>query len=466
MCSREVHTVRPVLRAAALLVAVAGFLVPAAAAHAQTGQNRIVRADLITEVQPVGWRVVAVAIEYANRIDVGGADIPNSAFTVAATINNTTANRTVTDVYTNDAPEVDRRGARGTAGRYVIVELDPNDPNSGANVSVGGLNTPVPLVGAYTIRQTANIRNADDDVELRAQPFGVTNQGVINPIVDDFVSMTFTDTAGTRLPFRLYQPARAPERRSAGHPLVLFLQGAGGRGANNLSQITSNQGAVAFAKPERQRSDPSYVLAPQIPGDAAWTQPNYQAAVIALLDQVMATYPIDPDRVYLAGISLGAFGGFDILPKYPDRFAGAILVAGSGDPSRAPLMRDVPLWANHSVDDPVVNYTTGSLAMANAIEAAGAPVTRGVWRGDLPDRVAEARALELWATADANGSHTLLTTYEAGTTPVNGHFSWVPTYQNDVMIDWLFSHDLQDREPDDALRYSAAGWRGAFAHAG
>ena len=109
-------------------------------------------------------------------------------------------------------------------------------------------------------------------------------------------------------------------------------------------------------------------------------------------------------------------------------------------------MVDVPLWATHSIDDPTVNYTTGTLALINALEAAGAPVTRGEWPGDLPDRAAEAEALRLWAQADAKDSHTLLTTYTAGTTPVNAHWSWVPTYLNDVMIDWLFSQDLQDRE--------------------
>ena len=48
-------------------------------------------------------------------------------------------------------------------------------------------------------------------------------------------------------------------------------------------------------------------------------------------------------------------------------------------------------------------------------------------------------------TTVANGSHTLLTTYSAGTTPVSAHWSWVPTYLNDVMIDWLFAQDLEDR---------------------
>jgi len=41
--------------------------------------------------------------------------------------------------------------------------------------------------------------------------------------------------------------------------------------------------------------------------------------------------------------------------------------------------------------------------------------------------------------AERNDSHILFTTDLAGTTPVNPHWSWVPTYSNDVMLDWLFS---------------------------
>ena len=231
--------------------------------------------------------------------------------------------------------------------------------------------------------------------------------------------------------------------------------GGGERGANNISQITANQGAVAFARPRRQASDPSYVLAPQVPVGSRWTTPEIQAALLELVDRIVATHPIDRDRLYLTGLSMGGIGGFDILPKHPDLFAGALLIAVTGDPARMPLMRDVPLWATHSIDDPTVNYTTGTLALINALEAAGARVTRGEWRGDLPDRAAEAEALRLWAQAEANDSHTLLTAYPAGTTPVSAHWSWVPTYLNDVMIDWLYSQDRQGAAAGPGARQAA-----------
>ena len=74
----------------------------------------------------------------------------------------------------------------------------------------------------------------------------------------------------------------------------------------------------------------------------------------------------------------------------------------------------MPIWATHSIDDPTVNYTPGTLALMNALDAAGAPTTRGQWAGNLPDRTAEAEALRLWAQAERTSSHTLFTAYTAG----------------------------------------------------
>ena len=427
------------------LIALAG-LVPSAHAAAPAPPNTVVRTDVITEVNPLGWRVAAVAVEYSKPINVGATDIPNAAFTVNATINGVTAPRTVTDVYTSDVAEIDTRGPKGTPGRYLIIELDQNDRNAGALVYSAGRNEPIPLTGAYAVRQTQDVTDGSR-VRLRATPYALTNQGQINPLVDDFISAAFTDSANTTINFRLLQPQARPADRRDGFPLVVFLHGGGERGANNISQITANQGAVAFAKPERQASDPAYVLAAQVPVGAAWTTPTQQAALIELIDTLVAGNPIDPDRIYVTGMSLGGIGTFDLLTKYPDKFAGALPIAAAGDVTKMPLIKDVPIWASHSIDDPTVGYTAGTLALMNALDAAGALTTRGQWAGNLADRTAEAEALRLWAQADANQSHTLLTAYTAGTTPVNAHWSWVPTYLNDVMLDWLFEQDLQNRTP-------------------
>jgi predicted peptidase len=442
---------------------VLALLIPATAAIAEEAPpaNPVVRADVITEVTPLGWQVVAVAIEYARPLDVTRPGNGTSAFSVTVTVEGVTGSRTVVDVYSNNAAEVDRRGPKGHRGRYLILELSSDDPNAGAlrYDPVAGINNPLPLVGAYAVRQIADLLDSRGNVVLPASPFTITNQGVISPIVDEFVSMSFTDSAGTTLNFRLFQPERYRSRPQSGrtYPLVVFLHGGGERGLNNITQITANQGAVAFADPERQAQDPSFVLAPQVPTPNTnnWTTPAIQAALVELIDTVTANYPIDQDRLYLTGISMGAFGSFNLLPKYPDKFAAALLVAGGGNVEQMPVIAGLPMWITHSIDDPVVNYVTGSLANVNALEAAGARVTRGTWPGNLPERTAEAEARRLWRTAERNDSHILFTTYAAGTTPVNAHWSWVPTYSNDVMLDWLFSQRRSDDQGRSTARQAA-----------
>jgi predicted peptidase len=220
-----------------------------------------------------------------------------------------------------------------------------------------------------------------------------------------------------------------------------------------MTQLTANRVAVTFATPERRRSHPAFVLAPQIPlprpmqgpDGTDWTDPRVQKATVELVDTVTALYPVDADRIYLVGLSSGGRGVFSLVPKHPGKFAAAVATAGWGDPSTMDRMVDVPLWADHSVDDATVPYREGRFGkpgtwtLMNALEAAGAKVTRGEWANNLPKTEFEARSRELLRTASAAGSHVLFTSYQKGTTAVNPHFAWAQTYENDVVLDWLFA---------------------------
>jgi predicted peptidase len=92
------------------------------------------------------------------------------------------------------------------------------------------------------------------------------------------------------------------------------------------------------------------------------------------LDEVMRTKPVDVDRVYLTGLSMGGFGSFDLAVRGPGRFAALVSVCGGGDPARAEALRALPVMVVHGIDDPVVPIAC-SRAMAEAIRAAGGSVT-------------------------------------------------------------------------------------------
>jgi predicted peptidase len=429
------------LAAGAVATPVTGTATVAAAEEDRSGRNRVVRADLITAVTPSdNWRVIAVAIRYTHRVDLRGGQIPPSAFQVTATIAGQTAPRTVTRVYPNTTAEVTDRGR---PGEYLIIELDPRD----ANARAAGAD-PLPLDRAYAVRQVADLTTPSGDVILPKGPFAVRNDHMINPVVDDFTAGSFTDSAGFELDFRLYQPP-GPGR----YPLVVTLHGGGEVADNNMTQLTGNRIAVTFAKPERQRRHPAFVLAPQVPlprpmegpDGTDWTDARVQAATVELIDTFTAKYPVDTNRIYLAGLSSGGRGILNLLPKHPGKFAAAIPTAGWGDASTMEKITHIPLWADHSIDDQVVPYREGRFGkpgtwtLMNALEAAGAKVTRGEWANNLPKAEFEARSRALLREARANGSHVLFTSYSPGTTPVNPHLAWAQTYENDVVIEWLFA---------------------------
>lgn len=53
--------------------------------------------------------------------------------------------------------------------------------------------------------------------------------------------------------------------------------------------------------------------------------------VLAVVTELMTRYPVDPDRIYLAGYSMGGSGVWTLLTHYPDWWAGAMIWSGRND---------------------------------------------------------------------------------------------------------------------------------------
>ena len=98
------------------------------------------------------------------------------------------------------------------------------------------------------------------------------------------------------------------------------------------------------------------------------------AAATALIDATLKAQPIDPDRVYLTGLSMGGYGTFDWLARDPDRFAAAVAVCGGGDPATADQFKDVPLWVAHGDADPAVPVERSREIVAALRDAGGSPI--------------------------------------------------------------------------------------------
>lgn len=181
---------------------------------------------------------------------------------------------------------------------------------------------------------------------------------------------------GDSLPYRLLEPL--PEKAEDRYPLIIFLHGAGERGRENEDNINHIKGLFD----NKQDKYPCYVVAPQCPKRESWTElmgppkalsptpTRPMQLTLKLLDELLKTYPIDKSRIYVIGVSMGGFGTWDLLARFPNRFAAAVPICGGGDESTAPRFKQVPLWVFHGALDDVVPPER-SRTMVKALQDAG-----------------------------------------------------------------------------------------------
>ncbi len=213
----------------------------------------------------------------------------------------------------------------------------------------------------------------------------------------------YTSPTGETLLFRRYLPAGiAPGRKL---PIVLFFHGAGERGTNNTSQLV--HGIASLIQYGGISNDPAILIVPQCPAGRQWvdtpwslprhTMPETPSApmrlALELFGQQCATLPVDPQRIYVTGISMGGYGTWDAIQRYPARFAAALIVCGGGDTAESPRLRHLPIWIFHGEMDGAVPVCRGR-DMYAALQALGAPVQyreypgqgHGVWGVTYADK--------------------------------------------------------------------------------
>ncbi len=191
------------------------------------------------------------------------------------------------------------------------------------------------------------------------------------PFLERWEARTHRSARGEFMPYRLLHPATAsPARR---YPLVLYLHGGGECGFDNVSQLT-NGVSDWLANEEAAARCPCFAVAPQCAAcpsgphepegsDAAWSEwwnPQREgltrAAELALevVAAVRSELPIDADRLYIGGLSLGGYGTWDIIEERPDRFTAAFPICAGGRPTHANRLTHLPVWAFQGALDQAV----------------------------------------------------------------------------------------------------------------
>src|SRR5215207_9844170 len=87
------------------------------------------------------------------------------------------------------------------------------------------------------------------------------------------------------------------------YPLVIWLHGSGQSGNDNTSQMGGATGV--FTKSENQQEHACFVLAPQCPDAAIGWKNEVAQNLMALIADLTDKLPIDQDRLYLTGSSMG-----------------------------------------------------------------------------------------------------------------------------------------------------------------
>ena len=107
-------------------------------------------------------------------------------------------------------------------------------------------------------------------------------------------------------------------------PVVLFLHGSGERGNDNHSQLS--QGLPPWLA-QHGKDFPAVEVIPQTPADSEWSGEIEQVALQALDDSI-ASWHGDRQRLYLTGLSMGGYGSWQIAMDHPGMFAAATIICG------------------------------------------------------------------------------------------------------------------------------------------
>jgi predicted peptidase len=201
----------------------------------------------------------------------------------------------------------------------------------------------------------------------------------------------------------LFLPAGFDRSGATRYPLLIFLHGSGEAG-EDLEKLK----VLGPPRIVASRADfPFIVASPQARNSIERFNP---VVLNAMLDELLEQLPIDADRVYLTGVSMGGMWSYAWTSQRPERFAAIAPVCGTWDPADACRFKDVPVWSFHGAKDEVVPLE-GDQATIEAIKACG---------------------------GDAR-----LTVY-----PDTGHDAWTAAYADPELFTWL----LQQRRKSPPRR--------------
>ena len=379
--------------------------------------------------------MIGVILEYPTEIN--GKKLKKDTFEVI--------DRTILNVYTNNVSEKTKNSKNG---KYIIIELDPKDKNSGIFTTAqrGKFNEKkVSLIQKNKIYTTKNIViNPNKEV--------LTNTSSRDLIVEDFKQFEFKDSkTGLTLGYNLYIPKNYDKNKK--YPLVLFIHDAGPTDLKEtVVALIQGNGAIVFASPEEQSKHEAFVLAPKYNKKVVDDDGNIDPLLdttLNLLDYLKNEYSIDTDRLYTTGQSMGGMMSIVMNFRQPDLFAASYLVACQWDSNVVAPMAKNNIWITVSTGDE--KAFPGMNAITDILRKNGAKVAYGSWKGTYSSEEFR-KAIKDMEKENANVNYSTL---EKGTvipkdiaeTSKGGEhiYTWTIAYNIEGIRDWLFSQSKNKR---------------------
>jgi DNA-binding beta-propeller fold protein YncE len=233
-----------------------------------------------------------------------------------------------------------------------------------------------------------------------AQPNGAFADGVLgqsdfgdNPIIQQEIYDPST------LNYLLFMPRETTAVAGGTFPLIVSLHGIGERG----SDLWKVKGEGLPKILDGNNTFPFIVVSPQCPSTTEWYyNDGVQLLVNRLIDSAIVRYPVDTNRIYLTGLSMGGIGTLDLAIRYPRRFAALLPIAFRIEPGwDLCVIKDIPLWAFHGAKDNIIPLANAQSVITVLTACPGDP---------------------------------LFTIY-----PDLYHDAWTTTYNNPAVYDWLLT---------------------------
>ncbi len=158
------------------------------------------------------------------------------------------------------------------------------------------------------------------------------------------------------------------------YPLLLFIHGLGenGDGDGQLDDVLDNGIPMMIDQNNWDQTLPFVVLSPQNSNGGCTSS----GLINNFIQHAKTHYRINPQRVYLTGLSCGAIGSWNYLGNHTDSaVAAAVPIAGNGNPAfnnAGCELNRVPIWAFHGDNDNTVDES-GTITPINNLLACNNP---------------------------------------------------------------------------------------------